>query len=438
MEDIDINLKDKIELPSEISEHYLNDIILLIAKNKGTWLTLCKMEYQMIKYIQKGLILKSVIEEFAQNENTDYESSITIFKSLMRQLMLKKFYNNAQIDENSNDDFSIQLHLTNECNLRCINCYANCGQPKTKELSEFDWRKIILEFKRLGGKSIIISGGEPFLKHYLPELLSFIKENNLKTLVISNGTLIDRNIIDKIKDNIDIYRISLDGTNSEINDYIRGKGSFEKVINTLKILTKIGAEIELAITIYKENYKDFLYNFSSFVAFLTKNEINITRFQIGRGEKQGRASDSIDILRFEDIYRKIYQNIYGNYWELENYSPSIKKSCGIGDSLVVTPDGIVNPCIRNYDTSKNIKNYTLKSIVKLYKQIREESNVDNIEYCAKCDLKYICGGGCRVDNFSKNGDFTKPFCDNKWKNEFYQRLVNRDQIFQQLSVELDN
>jgi sulfatase maturation enzyme AslB (radical SAM superfamily) len=51
--------------------------------------------------------------------------------------------------------------------------------------------------------------------------------------------------------------------------------------------------------------------------------------------------------------------------------------------------------------------------------------VENLEDCPKCDLKYICFGGCRLNNITFNGSPLKPNCSAKKKEDFYRKLIRR-------------
>ena len=48
-----------------------------------------------------------------------------------------------------------------------------------------------------------------------------------------------------------------------------------------------------------------------------------------------------------------------------------------------------------------------------------------MEECQECDLKYICNGGCRINNIITTGSYVKPSCSEDYKLELYEKLVYR-------------
>jgi MoaA/NifB/PqqE/SkfB family radical SAM enzyme len=104
-------------------------------------------------------------------------------------------------------------------------------QKSYNELTTEEVNEILVQLKEIGIRSIGIAGGEPLLRKDLIEIVK--KANNLKfdnIHIVTNGLLLtkERGIA-----------ISIDGT-AEVNDYVRGiKGSYERSIKTLKMLTEL-------------------------------------------------------------------------------------------------------------------------------------------------------------------------------------------------------
>lgn len=119
------------------------------------------------------------------------------------------------------------VNITNRCTLRCRHCFIyRDGTPNSPE-DEMDTGTMLAKLKHLrdahGIRHMLWMGGEPLLRpDVLREGISLFESNTITT----NGTL----------DLIDfpgcIYVVSLDGP-PEVNDAVRGKGSFKKVMKTL-------------------------------------------------------------------------------------------------------------------------------------------------------------------------------------------------------------
>lgn len=153
---------------------------------------------------------------------------------------------------------SLVIAITEKCNLRCTMCNIwKTQNPVNLALDNFE------KFHNL--KYINISGGEPFLRTDLYEIIKTLKKNNPQVAIIisSNGFLTNQivGLMEKlifIDKNIGI-RISIDGI-SDTHDKIRGfSGSFERAIETLKELQKNNIKnLGLAFTISNDNKNELL------------------------------------------------------------------------------------------------------------------------------------------------------------------------------------
>jgi len=137
----------------------------------------------------------------------------------------------------------VNLEITKRCNLRCIHCDIR-KTPETyndiinKEFSTSEVKEIIDSLKSLGTKYISISGGEPFLRKDIFELIDYIKNAGMGLHISTNGLLITEEVAKRINDSgLNTVSISLDAASPELHDEIRGvKGSFEKAVEAIKIL----------------------------------------------------------------------------------------------------------------------------------------------------------------------------------------------------------
>lgn len=124
----------------------------------------------------------------------------------------------------------VYFSLTNRCNQRCKMCdIPNSPTKIGDELPTLKIKDIILQIEEMGIKQLIFSGGEPFLREDFLEILEFAIFRNIEMVtVITNGTLLNDQIIRKlVKLKLSHITISLDGL-KDTNNKIRGNGVFEK------------------------------------------------------------------------------------------------------------------------------------------------------------------------------------------------------------------
>jgi MoaA/NifB/PqqE/SkfB family radical SAM enzyme len=160
------------------------------------------------------------------------------------------------------------IGITDACMLRCKMCQKWKEdifiKNKTGEPAVEDWKRAISSLHKLTVKPLQINfgGGEPLLKKEIFELVSFCKQNGLKTNIATNGYLINKEMAKQIADSgLDSIIISLDSLCEDTHDYLRGKnGTYRQVMNALELLDKSceGLYKGLCCVIYQKNMEDVL------------------------------------------------------------------------------------------------------------------------------------------------------------------------------------
>lgn len=166
--------------------------------------------------------------------------------------------------EDAKYPFFLQWHLTEKCNLRCRHCYQ---QSPTGEMS---YEEICLAIDKLAGvmrcwaadygikvsPSIHFTGGEPFVRHDVFDLLRHARQRGLVTSLLSNGTLITSDIARKLREaEVEDMQVSLDGMEA-VHDSIRGSGAFRKAISGIQNLVAEGIETNVNMTVSSLNYRE--------------------------------------------------------------------------------------------------------------------------------------------------------------------------------------
>ena len=120
------------------------------------------------------------------------------------------------------------------------------------EISQWDW-----DF------TIVITGGEPFLRPDIFDIFRYAEGLKLNVEVVSNGSLIDQVMAENIMSSgLKNIAISLDGAKEETHDLIRQPGAFKKAIQALRLLVAAkkkygsGPQISVWTTIMKENVRE--------------------------------------------------------------------------------------------------------------------------------------------------------------------------------------
>jgi radical SAM protein with 4Fe4S-binding SPASM domain len=188
---------------------------------------------------------------------------------------------------------------TKACNLRCIHCYYTAhAEPDPDELSTAEARAFIGDLADFGVPVLLFSGGEPLMREDIFELGAYAVARGLRTVISTNGTLIDADTARRIQGaGFSYVGISLDGI-GETNDRFRGaSGAFDKALTGFHNCEGAGVRTGLRLTLNKHNVADL-----SAILDLLRNE-GIPRacfyhlVYAGRGERMRSDDLTLDDTR---------------------------------------------------------------------------------------------------------------------------------------------
>ena len=323
------------------------------------------------------------------------------------------------------EQFYIQWHVTNLCNLRCKHCYQDDFSKK----NDLDWAGLekvcdnLLDTMREWGKTacIHLTGGEPLLKPDLSRLLAHLDRHPMvKELgIITNGLLFDQEMMRRLSGlpKLKKIKISLDGGDAETNDSIRRKGGFDKVMENLNLIKEAGRfEILFMFTAMKRNFRSLP---SLFTLCQDKNidGLIIERFiplgrgremndeVLGRNEWKEMVGMLVDFASIGEAEQSLlpYQAFQISLNERE--PELLGAPCVIGvDGLCVMPDGNVFPCRRFPVSIGNLLNDSLRKIWEesdLLEKLRGKENLKG--KCGTC--KVADCRGCRSLALALTGDY---------------------------------
>ncbi len=133
---------------------------------------------------------------------------------------------------------TLDIELTNNCNLDCLMCSRSLMKRKTGYMDVSLLRKIVEELKSHPPKSIGLHlFGESLMHPDLIRMIRLIKENvsDVKLLLSTNAYFLNRDVSREIIDSgLDRIRFSLDGIDGSTYEKIRKGSDFERVVNNIK------------------------------------------------------------------------------------------------------------------------------------------------------------------------------------------------------------
>lgn len=142
-------------------------------------------------------------------------------------------------------------NITRTCNLKCIHCYSNSEHKHyAGELTTKEARAVIDDLADFKVPVLLFSGGEPLLRRDLFELASYANAKGIRMTLSTNGTVIDREVADRIKEaGFSYVGVSLDGMEM-VHDFFRGTdGAFRKTISGIQNLIEVNQKTGLRLTL---------------------------------------------------------------------------------------------------------------------------------------------------------------------------------------------
>lgn len=335
------------------------------------------------------------------------------------EYLLKEYFTKTEEKSTSNPlpaNFScinnVQLKISNTCNMKCDYCYANKGNYGKKDsVMSLAVTNASIEFinnKITNIKKISFFGGEPFLNIQSMELfLKNIKNRNILYSTVTNGTLLNSNVINLLKTYNLKFILSLDGF-KEIHDFHRkfknGRGSFEVIKRNLTRLSSQSIYPTMIEGVYtrkseleadKENISDWLYkNFNPKFIGLNNVVTDVEEYK-PKNETLQKLEDSVNLV-FDKIEQQQYFFVSYVYTIITMIMDRKKSNyfCGAGlNSIFINEKGDIYPC-QLFDENKeyymgNVFNSNLKN----YENTNYKLNSINRNKLKKCE-QCICSFWC--------------------------------------------
>jgi MoaA/NifB/PqqE/SkfB family radical SAM enzyme/SAM-dependent methyltransferase len=304
------------------------------------------------------------------------------------------------------------IHTNNSCNLACAHCLVNSSPrenpgPATRVIQ--DW---IRQGVELGVERFYFTGGEPFYRPDIVELIhTVIAECEKELIVLTNGTLLYDRILTAIREMpLQRFRlqISLDGVTEKTNDRIRGRDTYARCLAGIAEVAKIPIETTLTTVVHPANLHE-IERLPAFAREIGVEAIHIMwphlrgRFarEFEKNWQEGSLQDTVCRLLRNALREKVlFDNYESIKWRV-NGKPGVKFDLsGAGwESLCIYSDGQVYPSasFANHPplACGSLERSTLEEIWRLspvLERLRQCSLVRNQEVTSD-PLRFLLGGG---------------------------------------------
>ena len=149
----------------------------------------------------------------------------------------------------------VVYNCTSRCNLRCLHCYAASESTRRDtEISTDQAKKLMADILEVNAPVLLFSGGEPLLRPDLFELMAEAKRIGLRTVISTNGTLIDSDTAGKLAEvNISYVGISIDGPEEFHNRFRQSSNCYKATMTGFENCRKANLRMGLRFTISNSN-----------------------------------------------------------------------------------------------------------------------------------------------------------------------------------------
>jgi mycofactocin radical SAM maturase len=301
--------------------------------------------------------------------------------------------------------------LTYACNLACVHCLSSSGRRDPRELSTEECMRVIDELQRMQVFYVNIGGGEPTVRRDFWELVDYATAHDVGVKFSTNGSRITPEIAARLaaSDYVDV-QVSLDGATAEVNDRVRGPGSYATAVRAMERLRDAGFRgFKLSVVVTRENA-------SQLDAFKAIADAHGAQLRLTRLRPSGRGADVWDELHPTAAQqRELYDWLLAHgedvltgdsFFHLSAYGTALPglNLCGAGRVVcLIDPVGDVYACpfaIHDAFLAGNVRDEGGFARVwresELFLELRRPQATGA---CGSCGLYDACRGGCMAAKF---------------------------------------
>lgn len=301
--------------------------------------------------------------------------------------------------------------LTYACNLSCVHCLSSSGRRDPNELTTQECMSLIDEFRRMKIFYVNIGGGEPTVRSDFWDLLDYSVDHHVGVKFSTNGRRITPARAERLAatDYLDV-QISLDGATAEVNDAVRGPGTYATAVTAMENLAEAGmADFKLSVVCTRHN----IGQLDDFQALADRYgaQLRLTRLR-----PSGRGADTWDELHpLPHQQRELYDWLVAHgdrvltgdsFFHLSAYGEALPglNLCGAGRVVcLIDPVGDVYACpfaIHDRFRAGNVRSPGGFAEVwrhsDLFTDLRQPQSGGA---CTQCSAYDACRGGCMAAKF---------------------------------------
>lgn len=329
----------------------------------------------------------------------------------------------------------LKFYPTFRCNQNCKFCFVD-ARVKRKgyhEMNKEEIDRFIKIVQKLKIFRFSILGGEPFLYENLGYILKRLSEADIYTTLTTNGTILDKKMINLMKElNVDLG-VALHSSEEEIHDgLVSNRGSFKKVMKFIDYLNKINYSFRAGAVITKKNKGQI----NSLIKLAAEKGVSslelIYTLPFGNARKNKCQTSLKEYISLVTNAKKVAKKFNlplhpdchytfffpDTFYTKDSPLTKVLYGCSIGKTkLDILPNGDISPCSFFMHEEKWLIGNILKDDIKalwrnspILKHFRERPTPS--QCTTRCEFNVVCQGGCPGAHYLEYGSVycTKPGC----------------------------
>jgi len=417
-----LDAQTTLHAPSLVVVETRGDTAILIDPHGPNWVATDSRGARLFQGLNGGTPLGEVVRDYGAREEVDpvkaWQHVDTVVRDALRHGFLatapqeRRAYAGRAAHLGGIGLEELWLHTNNSCNLACRHCLVSSGPDGDRGLPTTALLDVIAQGRALGVRRFYFTGGEPLIRPDVVELCeAVLADPEAELAILTNGiplrgerlahlAALDR---DRLR-----LQVSLDGSRPEINDPLRGEGSFYSIIEGIRLAMAAGLQVTVTTAIAAANAED--------VPAVTRlcGELGVTHHHLLWLHRRGRAATGSDttpaveeviaVVRAAVAVGREVDVTVDNVEALKarlNSPAGVKRdlSNACVTSLCVYADGNVFPSASTAGVEAlrcgSILDASLAAIWRDSAVAREwrAATVEAKEICRGCPLKFLCGGG---------------------------------------------
>ena len=276
-------LEAHVYLPAELFHFPRGDWHLFYDQQNHVWVRVNESGRQLVELFQENARIETVVDLVCTRFNAKPGDIRMPVLSFVRNMIESHFFflqpyvvKDLVYKIEADHPKNVYYSNTERCNLKCVYCYNSESREEYGRLSDemttqqqFDTVDKLSNFKV---QLLAFCGGEPLCRKDVFDVAQYAKNKGMYTALVTNGTLVSKEMVPRIVDLFDLVWVSLDSHIKEEHELLRGKGSFEPTMRTLRWFSETRPkQLIVNSVVCKLNYKSM-----PDMKRLMENELGVT------------------------------------------------------------------------------------------------------------------------------------------------------------------